>query len=50
MPRGTLHDRRVLSDEVVLKYSQKRQRPDVYGLWELFPIVGLCLNIIDRDG
>jgi len=43
-------DRQALSNEVVLKYRQKKQRPDVYGLWELSPIAGLGLNIIDRDG
>jgi hypothetical protein len=43
-------DRQVLLDEVALKYNQKKQRPDVYGVWELSPVAGLCLNIIDRDG
>ena len=43
-------DTQMLLDEVVLKYRQKRQLPNVYSLWGLSPTAGLCLSILDKDG
>ena len=42
-------DTQILLDEVVLKYRQKRQLPEVYSLWGLAPTAGLCLNILDKN-
>ena len=43
-------DIQVLLDLVVMKYTNKKQLPDVYSLWSLSPTAGLCLSILDKDG
>ena len=45
-----VQDTQTLLNEVVRKYNQKKQLPDVYSLWSLSPTAGLCLCILDKDG
>lgn len=45
-----VQDKQVLLNEVILKYNRKKQRPDVYSLWDLSPTAGLCLSMFDRNG
>ena len=40
-------DTLILLDEVVLKYKNKKQLPDLYSLWDLSPTAGLCLIVLD---
>ena len=39
-----------LLNEVAAKYQLKKQRSDVYSLWNLSPTAGLCLSILDKSG
>lgn len=43
-------DIRLLLDEAVSKYKNMLLDPSLYSLWDLAPIAGLCLNILDKDG
>lgn len=43
-------DTRILLNEAISKYENKKQMPDIYSLWDLSPTAGLCLNILDKDG
>ena len=45
-----VQDTQTLLNEVVGKYNQKKQLPDVYSLWSLSPTAGLCLCVVDKDG
>jgi hypothetical protein len=45
-----VQDTQILLDEVSSKYNRKKQRPDVYSLWDLSPTAGLCLSMLDRNG
>lgn len=39
-----------LLDKAVSKYKSMRQLPDTYSLYDLSPLAGLYLNILDKDG
>ena len=45
-----VQDSQDLANEAVLKYTRKKQLPDIYSLWSLSPTAGLCLNILDQIG
>jgi hypothetical protein len=37
-----------LKETVILKYKMKKELPNIYSLWDLSPIAGICLNIIEK--
>jgi hypothetical protein len=43
-------DIRLLMDEAVSKYKNMAQASNFYSLWDLSPVAGLCLSILDKDG
>lgn len=38
-----------LKEAVISKYQKKKVLPEIYSLWDLSPIVAICLNIIEKD-
>lgn len=43
-------DIRLLLDVAVSKYKEMLHIPTFYSIWDLSPVAGLCLNILDKDG
>ena len=43
-------DIRILLNEAISKYKNKKLMVDMFSLWDLSPTAGLCLNILEKDG